>query len=80
MSIKYFFLLATLLLCGCENFKVQGNMQYVHAERTDYLHSVSITYTNQFYKIPFVIRGKANQDLNNKDRPIYQETSIEFWF
>ena len=80
MSIKGFLILATLLFCGCENLKVQGNMQYVHAEQSDYLHSVTVTYTNKLNKIPFVIRGRANHDPINKDRPIYQETSIEYWF
>jgi len=55
-------------------------MQYIHAEQSDYLHSVTVTYTSEINKIPFVIRGRANHDPINKDRPIYQETSIEYWF
>ena len=80
MSIKGFLILATLLFCGCKNLKVEGNTQYIHAEGSNYLQSVTVTYTNNTKKLPLVIRGRANIDSNNKDRPVYQETSIEAWF
>ena len=79
MSIKHFLVLATIL-CGCQNLKIQGEYTYVKEEKNSHLNSISITYTNVLGDVPIVVKGKVNHDPIHRDRPSYQETSIEYWF
>lgn len=82
MSIKYIFIISTLIFfIGCANLKVDGDYKYVAAEQNSHINAVQLTYTNTIFEnIPLTIRGKANHDSIHKDRPVYQETSIEYWF
>ncbi len=80
MSIKYFLVVSTLLLCSCKNISIEGNYNYTKDEREKRVNSVAITYTNKISDIPIVVNGKVNHDPIHRDKPSYQETSIEFWF
>lgn len=81
MSIKYFLILATLLICGCESLKINGNYQYTQQGNNEISqNNLTITHSNNILKIPVLITGKANHDPLFRDKPSYQETSIETWF
>ena len=80
MSIKYFLILATIFVLGCQSINVEGNYDYVKGEGEKRVNSITISYTNKVSKIPFEVRGRAKHDPLHKDKPSYQETSIEFWF
>lgn len=80
MSIKYFSVLATLLLFGCENLKVSGNYQYTQGRENINRNDLTLTYSNNIIKAPVIITGRANHDPLFKDKPSFEETSIETWF
>lgn len=80
MSIKSFLILATLFLCGCQNLKIEGEYTYSEKETSSHLNSVVISYTNVLGDVPIVVKGKVNHDPIHRDKPSYQETSIEYWF
>lgn len=81
MSIKYFFVLATILLCGCENIKVTGDYRYAQEDKNiTNRNDIALTYSNNIFKAPVIVTGKANHDPLFKDKPSFQETSIETWF
>lgn len=80
MSIKGFAILATLILCSCENLKVEGDYTYTkrYTEKRD--KSIQLSYSNNIGNMPVILTGKANHDPIHTDWPGYQETSIEMWF
>jgi hypothetical protein len=80
VSIKYFLLLATLLICSCESLKVSGNYQYTQGKENINRNDLTLTYSNNIIKTPVIITGRANHDPLFKDKPSFQETSIETWF
>jgi hypothetical protein len=80
VSIKCFIVLATLFLCGCRNISLDGEYKYTKNEKESRMNTVGVTYTNKIKNIPFKVINKINHDPVHKDKPSYQETSLELWF
>ena len=78
MSIKYFAILATLFICGCQ---VSGNYAYTKEGISEkHRNETVFTYTTKVLDYDYKIYNKINFDPQNPDRPPYYETSHEIWF
>ena len=78
MSIKYFLILATLLLCSCQ---ISGKYAYTKEGISEtHRNETVFTYTTKIKDYDYKIYNKINFDPQNPDKPPYYETSHEIWF
>lgn len=78
MSIKYFLILATLLLCSCQ---ISGKYAYTKEGISEtHRNETVFTYTTKIKDYDYKIYNKINFDPEFPDKPPYYETSHEIWF
>lgn len=78
MNIKYFLILATLFMTGCQ---ISGNYQYTKEGLSEkHKNQTVLTYKGKINNTDYKIYNKINFDPNNTDKPPYYETSYEIWF
>ena len=78
MSIKYFLILATCLVTGCQ---ISGKYAYTKEGISEiHKNETVFSYTTKIKDYDYKIYNKINFDPVNRDKPPYYETSHEIWF
>lgn len=79
--MKLFYLLVLIVLTGCSNLELIGNVETIYTtgvERS--INKTKIRYKTNYKDIPITFTSTLIQDMQNLNKPVHVASSAEIWF
>jgi hypothetical protein len=79
--MKFLCLLILIILTGCNNLELVGNVETVYSTGVDRsVNKTKVKYKTKYKETPIIFSTTAINDLNNINKPINVASSVEVWF
>jgi hypothetical protein len=79
--MKISLLLIFVLLTGCSNLELTGNMETTYTTAVERsIHKTKIQYKTGYKDIPIMFSSALIHDMENLNKPVHVASSVEIWF
>lgn len=79
--MKFIFLLIFVLLTGCSNLELTGNVETTYTTAVERsIHKTKIQYKTGYEDLPITFSSALIHDMKNLNKPVHVASSAEIWF